>query len=155
MRSPVASNKTTRPSPLPGRRHHYIQTLLRSYRQLPHTPARCHAQDRQCAGKLFERAIPLQTVQAALLLASVRRSIRPKPDDPPLAPIRSLAYFLPVIEELLCQPLSDGYIAYLRAKVLPTRDLLTTTSRQSGSQTTPPATRKTPPQLEFKWNDYR
>lgn len=141
-----------KPSPLP--RDHYIQNLLRSYRQLPDTPARCHAQDRQCAGKLFERAIPLQTVQAALLLASARRSIRPKLDDPPLPPIRSLSYFLPVIEELLCQPLPDGYIAYLRAKVLPA-DLLTATSNPSGSQATLPATRKTPQQLEFKWNDCR
>lgn len=139
---------------MPGRRDHYIQTLLRSYRQLPDTPARCHAQDRQCAGKLLQRAIPLETVQAALLLASARRSIRPKPDDVPLPPIRSLAYFLPVIEELLCHPLPNGYLAYLRAKLLPSRNLLTTTSDHSGSQTTPPATRKTPPQLEFKWNDY-
>jgi len=35
-----------------------------------------------------------------LVLAATRRLIRPT-DAPPLGPIRSLAYFLPVIEEVL------------------------------------------------------
>ena len=44
--------------------------------------------------------IPLTTVETALLLASLRRANR-RPDALPLGPIRSLHYFLPVIEELL------------------------------------------------------
>jgi hypothetical protein len=42
-----------------------------------------------------------------------------RPDAIPLGPIRSLHYFLPVIEELLHTPLSHGnsYLAYLRTKV--------------------------------------
>jgi len=35
---------------------------------------------------------------------------------PPLAPIRSLAYFQPVIAELQQQPLPAGYLDYLRLK---------------------------------------
>ncbi len=35
----------------------------------------------------------------------------------PLGPIRSLHYFLPVIEELLVHPLPQAYVAYLRSKV--------------------------------------
>ncbi len=38
-------------------------------------------------------------------------------DPPPLAKIRSLAYFLPVIEELKLQPLPDGYLHYFRLKL--------------------------------------
>jgi hypothetical protein len=36
---------------------------------------------------------------------------------PPLSPIRSLAYFLPAIEELLADPSPDNYIDYLRLKL--------------------------------------
>ena len=47
-------------------------------------------------------SIPLTTAETALLLASLRRAAR-RPDALPLGPIRSLHYFLPVIEELLAQ----------------------------------------------------
>jgi hypothetical protein len=36
---------------------------------------------------------------------------------PPLSPIRSLAYFLPAIEELLADPSPDNYLEYLRLKL--------------------------------------
>ena len=35
----------------------------------------------------------------------------------PLGSIRSLHYFLPVIEELLAQAVPESYLAYLRSKV--------------------------------------
>jgi hypothetical protein len=34
-----------------------------------------------------------------------------------LPPIRSLAYFQPVIEELLTHPMPDNYLEYLRIKL--------------------------------------
>jgi hypothetical protein len=70
------------------------------------------------ARQLWERDIPLTTAETALLLASVRRAAR-RPDAIPLGPIRSLHYFLPVIEELLHTPLhhGDAYLAYLRREV--------------------------------------
>jgi hypothetical protein len=37
-------------------------------------------------------------------------------DTPPLPPIRSLAYFQPVIAELQQQSLPNGYLDYLRLK---------------------------------------
>jgi hypothetical protein len=57
-------------------------------------------------------------VEAAFLLASLRRAAR-RPAAIPLGPIRSLHYFLPVIEELLRTPLhhGDAYLAHLRSKV--------------------------------------
>ena len=36
---------------------------------------------------------------------------------PKLSPIRSLAYFFPVIQELLDNPIPDDYREYLRRKV--------------------------------------
>jgi len=35
----------------------------------------------------------------------------------PLGPIRSLHYFMPVIEALLAQAIPESYLAYLRSKV--------------------------------------
>jgi hypothetical protein len=58
----------------------------------------------------------LQLVKSALLLASLRQLVRPA-DLPPLPPIRSLAYFQPVIEELLVHPMPDNYPEYLRLKL--------------------------------------
>ena len=60
--------------------------------------------------------MPLRVVESAFLLASLRRLIRPK-DVPPLSPIRSLAYFLPAIEELFADPSPDNYLDYLRLKL--------------------------------------
>jgi ParB-like chromosome segregation protein Spo0J len=58
------------------------------------------------------------TVEAVVwpMLAATRRLIRP-PDRPPLGMIRSLAYFLPVIEEVLELHVSPDYFDYLRHKL--------------------------------------
>ena len=96
----------------------YRQTLLNLYLRLPDTPGRLGRYDLRLVRQLWEQQIPLATVETAFLLASVRRAARP-PNALPLGPIRSLHYFLPVIEELLHTPLhhSDAYLAYLRSKV--------------------------------------
>ena len=55
-------------------------------------------------------------METAFLLAASRRAAR-RPDAMPLGSIRSLHYFLPVIEELLAQAVPESYLAYLRSKV--------------------------------------
>lgn len=94
----------------------YAAAALRCYLQLPETPLKASSNDRRTAENLCARGISLATVEAALLLGTVRRLSR-SPDMPPLSPIRSLAYFLPVIEEILSNPVPDDYLAYLRKKV--------------------------------------
>ena len=94
----------------------YRQTLLDLYLRLPDTPRRLSRFDLRLVRQLWERQIPLTTVETAFLLASSRRAAR-RPDAMPLGPIRSLHYFMPVIEELLAQPLPESYLAYLRRKV--------------------------------------
>jgi hypothetical protein len=95
----------------------YRQTLLDLYLRLPDTPCRLSRYDLGLVRQLWERQIPLTTAETALLLASVRRAAR-RPNAIPLEPIRSLHYFLPVIEELLHTSLhhGDAYLAYLRRK---------------------------------------
>ncbi|MGH7780210.1 MAG: hypothetical protein ACREQR_10330, partial [Candidatus Binataceae bacterium] len=66
---------------------------------------------------LFQQNIPASTVEAAFRLASARRLCRPN-NAPPLGPIRSLHYFLPVIEEITHNPLPPGYLDYVRHKLI-------------------------------------
>jgi 3-hydroxyisobutyrate dehydrogenase-like beta-hydroxyacid dehydrogenase len=53
---------------------------------------------------------------AALLLAVTRRTFR-STDAPPLAPIATLHYVRPLIDELLAEPPQPGYLTYLRYKL--------------------------------------
>ena len=94
----------------------YIAAVLKLYLELPETPSRAGPYDRRTALDLYERHIPFLTVEAAMLLSSLRRLGRPA-DYPPLSPIRSLAYFKPTIEELLANQIPEGYLDYLRRKV--------------------------------------
>ena len=81
----------------------YVATLIMLYVDLPDTPLRPGPQDQSTARRLYGQGVPLSLVESALLLASLRRLVR-NSDLPPLAPIRSLAYFQPVIAELQQQP---------------------------------------------------
>jgi hypothetical protein len=94
----------------------YLSAVLNLYLNLSETPSRASMNDRKTATELHMRGIPLDIVESAFLLASVRRLSR-SPDMPPLSPIRSLAYFFPVIQELLISPLPENYLGYLQRKV--------------------------------------
>jgi len=77
----------------------YVSAVILLYLELPGTQLSANLQDHAQARRLHDRGISLALVESAFLLASLRRLARPT-DAPPLPPIRSLAYFLPVIEEL-------------------------------------------------------
>ena len=91
----------------------YVASVLTLYVDLPDTALRASTQDQRQAHRWFDRGVPLPIIETALLLASLRRLTRPA-DAPPLPRIRSLAYFQPVVEELLENPVADGYLQYLR-----------------------------------------
>ena len=94
----------------------YVAAALKLYLRLPKTPLKANANDKRTAEALYARGISLATIESAMLLASVRRLSR-STDMPQLTPIRSLAYFLPVIEEILFNPVPNDYLGYLRKKV--------------------------------------
>jgi hypothetical protein len=94
----------------------YVLAVLTVYIELPDTPVSASPLDEAWARLFFQRRIPLAVVEAALLLGSLRRRGR-LPDAPPLAGIRSLAYFQPIIEELSRAPVSESYCATLRQKM--------------------------------------
>jgi hypothetical protein len=94
----------------------YVRGVLTLYCELPHTAARRPSPcDRRLAEQLFDQGIPMATVEAACLLAIARRAARPA-DLPPLPLVRSLAYFLPVVEELGLDLPDPRYLAYLRSR---------------------------------------
>lgn len=110
----------------------YVSKVLSLYLELPETPFRTNLYDQKCAAGLQLRSVPLDLIETAFLLGSLRRLLRP-PGALPLSPIRSLAYFQPVIDELLACPLSDNYVEYLRAKMKPFAGKKITDSREKAS----------------------
>jgi len=94
----------------------YICRLLEAYRQTPGTTGSIRRPDRLLAAQLYQRGVPLPAVENALVLAAARRMMRPA-DALPLGTIQSLAYFVPVIEEVLSRPMSPGYFEHIRRKI--------------------------------------
>jgi hypothetical protein len=99
----------------PISREEYIDKVLSAYRRTPGTAGTIRRPDRLLAAQLHERGVPLMAVENALVLAAARR-IRPA-GSTPLGTIRSLAYFLPVIQEVLSLSVSPGYFQHLRHKI--------------------------------------
>jgi hypothetical protein len=97
-------------------RKEYVLRVLSLYLGLAETPARSSRLDRRLAEELYEKQIEIEEVEAAMILTSARRLLR-SPDAPRLGPIRSLHYFLPVIDEVRSVPVSAEYIQYLRGKL--------------------------------------
>ena len=94
----------------------YVRQVLEAYRKTPGTRGTVRRADRLLAAQLYQRGLSLKVIENALVLAATRRLIR-STDAPPLGTIRSLAYFLPVIEEVLELRISPDYFEYLRYKL--------------------------------------
>src|SRR6266849_3202433 len=94
----------------------YIRQVLEAYRKTPGTMGTVRRADRMLAAQLYQRGLSVKVIENALVLAAARRLMRPA-DAPPLGTIRSLAYFLPVIEEVLGMCVSPEYFQYLRQKL--------------------------------------
>jgi hypothetical protein len=94
----------------------YVRRLLDGYRMTPGTGGVVRRADRSFAVQLHARDVPLEAAENALILAAARRLARPS-DAPPLSIIRSLAYFSPVIEEVLETQPSPEYFQHLRSRI--------------------------------------
>ncbi len=94
----------------------YVRIVRALYLELPITGNRFTLSDRLLAQDLFRRQIPIETPRNALLLGAALRLCR-NPSAPPLEPVRSLHYFLPLLEEVRRNPLPPSYVQYLEAKI--------------------------------------
>jgi hypothetical protein len=97
-------------------REDYVRKVLDAYRNTPGTCGNLRRPDRLLAIQLYQRGVPLSKIENALVLAAVRRLIRPA-DAPTLTTVRSLAYFMPVIEEVLEMEVGEDYFQYARQKL--------------------------------------
>lgn len=97
-------------------REEYVQRVIERYRHTPGTTGRWRQNDRRLAAQLYERSVPLYLVNMTLAMAALRRLLRDKA-APTLSPIRSLHYFLPVLEELLQDSPDEDYLLYLEDKL--------------------------------------
>lgn len=100
----------------PIRREEYVQKVLDAYRHTPGTTGTVRRPDRLLAVQLHQRGVPLSAVENALVLATARRLLRPA-TAPALATVRSLAYFLPVLEEVLDLNVSPDYFQHVRRRI--------------------------------------
>ena len=100
----------------PTSQEDYVRQVLDAYRKTPGTMGTARRPDRILAAQLYQRGVPLATIENALVLAAARRLIRPA-DATPMGTIRSLAYFLPVIDEVLSLRVNPDYFRYLRHKI--------------------------------------
>jgi hypothetical protein len=94
----------------------YVDKVLELYRNTPSTIGYIRREDRQLARDLYRRGVSLRIIEKSFILAAARRLFR-APGAPPLSPVRSLHYFIPVIEEVSANPPSKNYIAYLKMKL--------------------------------------
>ena len=94
----------------------YIRQVLEAYRKTPGTMGTVRHADRVVAAQLCQRGVAVTVIENAFVLAAARRLMRPA-DAPPLGMIRSLAYFLPVIDEVLEMRVGSDYFQYIRRKL--------------------------------------
>ena len=97
-------------------RSEYVRLVLDAYRSTPGVAGVVRRADRLFAAQLHERGLPFETVEDAFVLAASRRLVRPE-GAAPLGAIRSLAYFSPVIDEILESNVSRQYFDYLRHRL--------------------------------------
>lgn len=94
----------------------YVGVVLDTYVSLPDTPNRTRRDDRYLATTWYRQGITLFQVKAAMLMATVRRTFR-EPNAWSLEPIRSLRYFVPLIEEIQRSDIDESYLRYLQQKL--------------------------------------
>ena len=97
-------------------RSEYVRLVLDAYRSTPGVAGVVRRADRLLAGQLHERGVAFETVENAFVLAVSRRLARPE-GAAPLGTIRSLAYFSPVMDEVLESKVSHQYFDYLRHRL--------------------------------------
>jgi hypothetical protein len=88
----------------------FVRELFHAWDRLRARNARRSSYDRHLAGQLFQAGTDLRLLLAAIRLATARLALRPA-DAPNLPAPRSLAYILPVVEEL--RRADPDYINYV------------------------------------------
>ena len=94
----------------------YVESVRECFVGLGCTSSKFGAAEIETARQLQRRAIPLGTIHDAMLLGACRK-LDSWLNGGPSEPIRSMAYFEPLIAEIQAKPLPAGYSAYLGKKI--------------------------------------
>jgi hypothetical protein len=89
-------------------RRHYLAAVIRLYLDQPDAPTRPSRQDWAVAHTLYARGVDLAVLAHAVRLATLRRL-----NTPEATPVRCLAYYRSVLEQLGPDELDPGYVAYI------------------------------------------
>ena len=93
----------------------YLARLLDGYRRLPGTLGRVLRDDRRIALTLYRQRIALDIVHQAFILATARRAFAV--NHASCEPIRTLRYFLPLIDEIVTSPPDPAYLIHLQHRL--------------------------------------
>ena len=92
-------------------RSQYLDEVIRLYLGAPDTPDRPARNDWAIASDLFRRAIPLEHIDHAIRVATLRRLGDRSPTR-----VHSLAYYRTVLDRLEPGDLDPDYIDYVRGR---------------------------------------
>lgn len=105
------------PSPLESPEiQEYVESVRESYEKLGCTSGKLNAAGIEIVKQFYRNSIPIDVVIGALFLGACRKyesCLNGGTSDP----IRSMAYFEPLVAEVQAKPLPDGYAGYLRGKL--------------------------------------
>jgi len=93
-------------------RREYLVAVIRLFLAQPAAPARASRDDWAVAQALYARGVDLDQFTHAVRLAALRRLSR----DRPLPPVRSLAYYRQVLDQLSPDELESGYVDYIACR---------------------------------------
>jgi hypothetical protein len=105
------ARRSVRPRAEAAARAAYVNAVLARYRSASGALGHVRKADVRLARGLYDRGVALRVIEDAITVALCRRLVR---TAAPLEPVRSLHYFLPVIDEILAATLDPDYIVYLR-----------------------------------------
>jgi hypothetical protein len=94
----------------------YVDSLRKFFITLSCTSGRFGPSEERQAEALEKKGIPLQTIEDAMLVGACRKYVS-WINNGPSAPIASLHYFDPIIEEVLERPFPAGYREYMNLQV--------------------------------------
>lgn len=91
-------------------RRRYLAAVIRLFLDQPGAPPRASRQDWAVAQTLFTRGVSLHDFTHTVHLATLRRLTR---TGQPLPPIRCLAYYRSVLDQLTPDDLDPDYVSYI------------------------------------------
>jgi len=94
----------------------YVESVRECFEGLGCTSGKFGAAEIEAVKQLQRRAVPIGIVHDAMLLGACRK-LDSWLNGGPTEPIRTMAYFEPLIAEVRAKPLPAGYSAYLRRKI--------------------------------------